>query len=127
MYKGQGLIKIKLKVALISICIVIAASSVAFSVVDKNKGAANIEIDGGKKGKVPFPHRQHQERLVDCKICHSVFPKKPGSIKELKAQGKLKKKYVMNKLCTKCHKEIKKAGRKTGPTKCSKCHIKAKS
>jgi hypothetical protein len=127
LYKGQDLIKIKLKVALISICIVIAGSSVAFSVVDKNKGAANIEIDGGKKGKVPFPHRQHQERLVDCKICHSVFPQKPGSIKELKGQGKLKKKYVMNKLCTKCHKAKKKAGQKSGPTKCSKCHIKAKS
>ena len=127
MYMGQNLIKIKISVALISIALVIAGSSVAFSVVNRNKGAANIEIDGGKKGKVPFPHRQHQERLVDCKICHSVFPHKPGSIKELKAQGKLKKKYVMNKLCTKCHKAKKKAGQKSGPTKCSKCHIKAKS
>jgi len=119
--------KIKLRVMLISIAVVIAGSSVAFSVVNTNKGAANIEIDGGTKGKVPFPHRQHQERIVDCKICHSVFPQNPGSIKELKAQGKLQKKYVMNKLCTKCHKEKKKAGRKSGPTTCSKCHIKAKS
>lgn len=119
--------KAKLLVLLISMAVVIAGSSVAFSVVNENKGAANIEIDGGKKGKVPFPHRQHQERLVDCKICHSVFPQKPGSIKELKAQGKLKKKYVMNKLCTKCHKAKKKAGQKSGPTKCSKCHIKDKS
>ncbi len=119
--------KIKFSVVLISIAVVIAGSSVAFSVVNQNKGAASIEIDAGKKGKVPFPHRQHQERLVDCKICHSVFPQKPGSIKELKAQGKLKKKYVMNKLCTKCHKEKKRAGLKAGPTACSKCHVKEKT
>ncbi len=119
--------KAKLSVVLISMAAIIIASPIAFSDNEQNKGAESIEIDGGIKGKVPFPHRQHQDRLVDCKICHSVFPQKPGSIKELKAQGKLKKKYVMNKLCTKCHREKKKAGRKSGPTKCSKCHIKAKS
>ena len=119
--------KTKLSVALISIVAIVVGSTVAFSGNDQNKGADSIEIDGGTRGKVPFPHRQHQERIVDCKICHSVFPQNPGSIKELKGQGKLKKKYVMNKLCTKCHKETKKAGRKTGPTTCTKCHIKAKS
>jgi hypothetical protein len=119
--------KTKLSVALISIVAIAVGSTVAFSGNDQNKGADSIEIDGGTRGKVPFPHRQHQERIVDCKICHSVFPQKPGSIKELKGQGKLKKKYVMNKLCTKCHKAKKKAGQKSGPTKCSKCHIKAKS
>ena len=49
-----------------------------------------------------------------------------GSIKALKAEGKLKKKHVMNKLCTKCHKQKKKAGQKSGPTTCKKCHIKGK-
>ena len=119
--------KAKLCVVLISIAAIIIASSVAFSNTDQNKGAEYIEIDGGKRGKVPFPHHRHQENLTDCTICHSIFPQKPGSIENLKEQGKLKKKYVMNKLCTKCHKKIKKAGRKSGPTKCSKCHIKAKS
>lgn len=119
--------KIKSIVVLISISAIVIVSSVAFSDNDPNKGAKTIEIDGGQKGNVPFPHHQHQERLGDCKICHSVFPQKPGSIKELKAQGKLQKKYVMNKLCTKCHKETKKTGLKTGPTTCSKCHVKAKS
>ena len=119
--------KIKLSVVLISVAAIVIASSVAFSDNDQNKGAESIEIDGGTRGKVPFPHRQHQERIVDCKTCHSVFPQKSGSIEELKAQGKLKKKHVMNKLCTKCHKAKKKAGQKSGPTKCSKCHIKAKS
>ena len=118
---------IKLSVVLISIAAIVIGSSVAFSDIDQNKGAKSIEIDGGTRGKVPFPHHRHQENLTDCTICHSVFPQKPGSIEELKAQGKLKKKYVMNKLCTKCHKEMKIAGRKTGPLTCSKCHIKAKS
>jgi hypothetical protein len=119
--------KVLLRVVLISVAAIVIGSSAAFSNNDQNKGAESIEIEGGKRGKVPFPHRQHQERLVDCKICHSVFPQKAGSIEELKAQGKLKKKHVMNKLCTKCHKKTKKAGKKTGPTKCAKCHIKIKS
>ena len=119
--------KIKLSVVLISIAAIVIGSSVAFSDNDQNKGAESIEIDGGTGGKVSFPHHQHQENLADCTICHSVFPQKPGSIEELKAQGKLEKKHVMNKLCTKCHKEMKKAGRKTGPLTCSKCHIKEKS
>ena len=119
--------KIKLGVALISIVAIVVGSTVAFSGNDQDKGADSIELDGGTRGRVPFPHHQHQERLVDCKICHSILPQKTGSIAELKGQGKLKKKYVMNKLCTKCHKETKKAGRKTGPTTCSKCHIKPKS
>jgi len=62
--------------------------------------------------------------LEDCNICHSVFEQKVGIIEELKAQGKIKKKYVMNKLCTKCHKKMKKTGAKTGPTTCKNCHLK---
>jgi hypothetical protein len=102
----------------------IAGAMAASPPASQNKGAANIAIDGGQRGNVPFPHRQHQDQLGDCQICHSVFPQKAGSISELKAEGKLKKKFVMNKLCTKCHKEKKKVGQKSGPTTCTKCHIK---
>ena len=119
--------KLKLSVVLFSIFTILAGAMVVDSMATQNKGAANIEIDGGKRGNVPFPHHQHQAQLGDCKICHSVFPQKSGSIKELKAEGTLKKKYVMNKLCTKCHKEKKRAGQKSGPTTCTKCHIKAKT
>ena len=115
------------RVVVISIAAIVIGSSLAFSNNDQNNGANHIELEGGKRGRVPFPHHQHQENLGDCTICHTVFPQKSGSIEELKAQGQLKKKYVMNKLCTKCHKETKKAGKKTGPTTCAKCHIKAKS
>ena len=119
--------KIKLSILLISIAALAIGSSLAFSVTDQDKGAANFKIDGGTRGKVPFPHHQHQENLGDCTICHSLFPQKTGSIEELKVQGKLKKKYVMNKLCTKCHRENKIAGLKTGPLTCNKCHIRPKS
>ena len=119
--------KIKLLVVSLLVAALITGFSIALTLADQNKGAANIEINAGKRGDVQFPHRQHQDRLVDCKICHSVFPQKPGSIAELKAEGKLKKKYVMNKLCTKCHKEKKRAGQKSGPTTCTKCHQKAKT
>ena len=123
----QDFMKFKISVVLISIAAIVIGSSVAFSDKDQNKGADSIEMEGGTRGKVPFPHHRHQENLGDCTICHSVFPQKSGGIEELKAQGQLKKKYVMNKLCTKCHKETRKAGRKTGPLTCSKCHVKAKS
>ena len=101
------------------------AGSIALSSAPvENKGAAEIKLPGGKRGLVPFPHHQHQDKLGDCDICHSVFPQKAGIIEVLKAEGKLKKKHVMNKLCTKCHKQRKKEGSKSGPTTCAKCHIK---
>jgi hypothetical protein len=102
----------------------VAGGAVALSNSQQNNGAEQIELQGGTRGSVPFPHRQHQEKLVDCQVCHATFEQKAGSIQELKAQGKLKKKHVMNKLCTKCHKQMKKTGEKSGPTTCSKCHIK---
>ncbi len=89
-----------------------------------NKGAQEITIPAGKKGPVWFPHSVHQEELGDCKQCHDLFPQKPGIIQELKDQGKLKKKKVMNGKCVKCHKSRKKAGRSAGPTSCSTCHGK---
>jgi hypothetical protein len=93
----------------------------------ENKGAAEMMLPGGTRGPVPFPHHQHQDNLVDCQICHSLYPQKAGIIEELKAAGTLKKKQVMNKQCTKCHKQKKKEGVKSGPTTCAKCHIKEKA
>lgn len=118
---------VKLLVILISMVALIAGFSIAVSPATENRGAENIELEAGKRGKVPFPHRQHQENLADCQICHSIFPQEPGAIQKLKIRGALKKKYVMNKLCTKCHKKKKKAGQRSGPTKCKKCHIRQKS
>jgi hypothetical protein len=78
--------------------IVVAGGSVALSEVAKiNKGAEKIKLVAGRRGPVSFPHRRHQDKLGDCDICHSIFPQKAGIIEELKAQGKLKKKQIMNK------------------------------
>ncbi len=91
---------------------------------DQNIGAEKITLNGGKRGKVPFPHRGHQDRLENCNFCHQNFPQVAGSIDGLKAKGSLKKKWVMKKLCIKCHKAKKREGIKSGPTTCSKCHVK---
>jgi len=98
--------------------------SAALTTAVQNKGAESIELFGGKTGKVPFPHNRHQEVLGDCKTCHDIFPQEPGSIENLKAQGQLKKKYVMNTNCIKCHKAKKKTGEKAGPVRCRECHKK---
>lgn len=94
-----------------------------FSVVNSedHTGMSDLKVGAGGKGKVDFPHAKHQETLKDCSICHTLFPQKIGAIEELVKQEKLKKKQVMNQ-CRGCHKDMKKAGKPTGPTSCSKCH-----
>jgi len=94
------------------------------SLAVENKGADRISLPGGKRGDVPFPHHLHQDNLEDCTICHDTFPQQKGVIEKMKADGQLKKKRVMNTLCTKCHKEKKRAGQKTGPVTCKQCHIR---
>ncbi len=89
-----------------------------------NPGAPEIVLEGGTSGVVKFPHQRHQLKLGDCMICHAAFPQKAGAIEELKAQGQLARKQIMNQQCTKCHKEKKQAGEPSGPTACTTCHIK---
>ena len=96
--------------------------SVAFS--DMKTGEENKELSGGSRGKIFFPHRMHQKNLGDCNICHSIFPKSPGSIEAMKARGEIRKKQIMKELCITCHKAEQKAGHKAGPTRCSKCHVR---
>lgn len=117
--------KIKILLLLDVGIMVFAAASVVLSAAPAgNKGAAEIKLAGGETGAVTFPHHRHQNKLNDCDICHSFYPQKAGVIEELKAQGQFKKKQVMNKLCLKCHKKKKQEGIMTGPTTCTKCHIK---
>ena len=117
---------VRFLIGLLVCALVVGAALAMSSTAVENRGAADITIIGGKRGDVPFPHLQHQEKLVDCNICHAVFPQKKGAIEALKAEGTLKPKEVMNKQCTKCHKEKKRAGEKSGPTTCKSCHIKNK-
>ena len=103
-------------------CLVSLLALAAWS--NQDQGAEEIKLYGGSRGDVPFPHRSHQKALVDCQICHVLYPQVAGSIEELKAQGQLKKKQVMNKQCTKCHKQKKKEGIKAGPVTCKQCHVR---
>ena len=97
----------------------------AGTVLSAENGAESMLLNGGTRGKVPFPHRTHQEMLTDCNKCHDLFPQEAGAIDQRKKAGELKKKQVMNTRCVKCHKAMKKAGDKTGPTtSCKNCHIR---
>ncbi|MFZ3207809.1 MAG: cytochrome c7 [Geobacteraceae bacterium] len=62
-----------------------------------------------KNGNITFHHKQHQEKLKECKLCHE---KAPGKIEGL---GK----DWAHKTCKGCHEE-----KKAGPTKCGDCHKK---
>jgi hypothetical protein len=108
---------------LLALCMIFAAVPAVPAQAD-NKGPEKLVIEAGSKGNITLPHREHQQNLRDCKICHTFFPKKAGSITVMKADGKLKKKQVMNKLCLNCHRKLKKAGKDAGPTSCSGCHKK---
>jgi hypothetical protein len=90
-----------------------------------NRGPDRIDIFGGRSGNVPFPHAQHQDRIEDCNVCHSVFPQETEAIKKLKEKGMLKPKKVMTLQCIKCHKEEKKTGKPHGPVTCKTCHVKS--
>jgi hypothetical protein len=98
--------------------------AVAGATAVQNKGAETIDLCGGSKGKIPFPHHKHQQALDDCNVCHSIFPQVSGAIEDLKERGNLGKKQVMNKQCVKCHRAKKNAGEKTGPVRCGECHQK---
>lgn len=103
----------------------VLASAVAITAVAaQDQGAEKFVLDGGSRGSVSFPHRLHQDNLGDCQACHDAFPMKQGVIVELKAEGKLKKKQVMNSKCVDCHKKYKADGKKFGPVKCGECHTR---
>lgn len=114
-----------------TVAAVVAMAMLAFApgagaenVQQKNTGAAEMKLNGGTQGVIPFPHHRHQQVLGDCLVCHGTFAQEKGSIDKAKAEGTLAKKQVMNKLCIQCHRTEKKAGKNAGPTTCSKCHVK---
>ncbi len=106
------------------LCLVFGFMVAVTAAATPNTGAKDMSLAGGSQGKVPFPHHQHQAVISDCNACHAAFPQKAGAIDELKANGTLKKKQVMNQQCVKCHKENNAAGKKTGPLTCAQCHVK---
>lgn len=101
-----------------------AAVLIATGGAEVNQGQQQISLDGGARGPVSFPHHEHQTRLGDCDLCHTLFPQQPGSIEKLKAEGRLTGKQVMTKLCIQCHRAKKAAGLSSGPVACAQCHQK---
>jgi hypothetical protein len=79
---------------------------------------------------VQFAHKKHADAYKDCKTCHHTWKegenvKKCGEChkKETKDSAvKLEKAFHDN--CRGCHRTLKKAGKATGPTVCTKCHPK---
>ena len=112
------------KVTLSLLMTLLVLSMAAIVTASANNGAEKITVDGGSKGEVEFTHKNHQDRLEDCMVCHDVFPQELGVIKKMKSEKKLKRKQVMNDVCLACHKADKKAGKAYGPTSCNKCHSK---
>ena len=109
--------------------------------VDINVQAACPEMKGLKKDKkkvVKFTHKAHVEMLAKkekkfvCATCHTsaasekdiVGADKCGRLqKDLeKDGGPAKLKNHFHAICLKCHKALKKAGEKSGPTSCKGCH-----
>ncbi len=110
-------------------CVIVMVSALIFilpaiTANADSRGPAQIDIFGGERGNVPFPHARHQDNLKDCNLCHGVFPQATESIKRMKESGALQPKKVMNLQCIKCHKEEKRAGKPHGPVTCATCHIK---
>ncbi len=84
------------------------------------------------KAPVTFDHSTHTD--IKCETCHhmwkdtSTAPQKCEDCHKPKKQGDVPKRYNMahktDRSCRGCHKAFKKAGKKTGPTKCTGCHKK---
>ena len=97
------------------ICLIALASG---SNSSENQGMADMVLEGGSSGNVPFPHHRHQKALNnDCQRCHHYFPQEKGIIAKLKQENALKKKTVMN-ACQSCHRELASQGKAAGPTQC---------
>ena len=94
------------------------------------------------KTLVTFSHKKHNvDYKIACTECHHVYDGEKNTFKEgdpvqkcsechdaVKSEGKVKKLMLaFHKNCQGCHKELKKAGKTTGPTtKCNDCHAKKK-
>ncbi len=109
------------RIVLYGLMLFVVSAAIVFA---QNNGKKEILIDGGKQGKINFPHHLHQDNIDDCMVCHASFPQKEGALNIFKETGQLKKKQVMNKTCLKCHRDNKKVGKVYGPVKCSGCHNK---
>ena len=74
----------------------------------------------------PFNHKKHAE-AAKCKECHHTTKEGEKVQKCVDCHTKDSKvtaKDAFHKNCKDCHRDLKKAGKPTGPTICTKCHAK---
>ncbi|MBN2808344.1 MAG: cytochrome c3 family protein [Deltaproteobacteria bacterium] len=117
-------------VLLVAMMAFIGLAAVAFGNPAAPAGDLKVLMDGAKKPAVTYSHAKHTVAVPDCKACHHTWsgegaPKKCGECHTAKAEGKkLDMKGALHKNCKGCHSDMKKAGKKTGPTGCNDCHKK---
>jgi hypothetical protein len=74
-----------------------------------------------------FAHKKHADALKDCKKCHHTW-KEGEKVKKCvdchTKDSKVDAKKAFHDNCRGCHRTMKKAGKATGPTACTKCHPK---
>ena len=119
-------------VALVVMVAFLAVGVVAFAAPAPPTGDLKIVKAAGaeKKPAVNYNHEKHMASAPDCKSCHHTWDGE-GAVKKCSECHKAKKdgkaldiKKALHKACKDCHKDMKKAGEKTGPSSCKGCHVK---
>ena len=77
-----------------------------FSCASTGSAADKIVLPA-ESGNVVFPHKEHQESIRDCKVCHKT------ALGTIKQSGQ----YRPHELCIGCHEK-----KKSGPINCVGCH-----
>ena len=119
-------------VMLVALVAFLAVSVVAFANPKAPAGDLTVSemMKSNKKPPVTFSHAKHATAVSDCKTCHHTWDGKADIVKCSKCHTGRKSgkkdniKNTMHKKCKGCHKDLKKAGKKAGPTSCKKCHKK---
>ncbi|RMG20754.1 MAG: hypothetical protein D6729_02145, partial [Deltaproteobacteria bacterium] len=89
----------------------------------RNRGPKVVVFAAPKKGKVTFPHRDHQKRKIPCATCHHTLEPHQTPKACRTCHGEQPDAPAMrtaaHKRCRACHKAKGK-----GPTACKDCHAK---
>jgi hypothetical protein len=137
-----------LNVVILSIALFTGRGILIATEVQDVPGEINIYSDTYEKSKkkhkygpTPLSHKKHNiDYKLSCTECHHVYEGGKNVFKEgdpvqkclechdvKKSKGKQKKlTLAYHKNCQGCHKDLKKAKKKTGPIKCNDCHVKKK-
>ncbi|MBN2808345.1 MAG: cytochrome c3 family protein [Deltaproteobacteria bacterium] len=118
-------------VLLVAMVAFLGLAASAFGIPTAPEGDLKVVMAAGAtKPAVTFSHAKHAVAVPDCKVCHHTFtgegvPQKCSECHKAEKDGKkLDIKNAAHKTCRGCHRDMKKDGKKTGPTPCTGCHKK---